>query len=461
MWMIDKLTKASEALFRERNEDEFQALEGIPGPTPSMPLGNAGDFIGHNPWEVLRDYGQTYGDLVRFWIMGDPALLPLRPDLTEAVLLQGRDFPKKNPLRALLPLLTPVEAFLANEPEWAAIARRAPLGMPEVSTWIPTLAGPLRVACKHAVSDLGPGPHDAITAMRKISFDLFSVIALGKRLPEEAREAFHRMADEGDERMNAVLPLTEESWDPMFRRARTTFWESFQEAIAAARRHGTAPSGSMLNLAIQSGTTLKDDELAAALANLFFSGLFSTTSGWTTLLWKLGELPEVLAAVETEARALPESWGLAEARGAPNLERAIREALRWAPPVPVYLRNAATDHPVVLDGKTLPPDTMIMVSNFAVQRSERYWPDPDRFDPARWTPEVIAANPYGSGAFWPFGRGHRACSGGEIALAILAVGTAELLRQGTVRVTVEGDAKWSPYFACMSLQNGRWTFART
>lgn len=454
MWMIDKLATAGASLFRAANAEEFAQLDGLPGPTPTLPLGNAGDFMGRNPWEVLRDYGRDYGDLVRLWIFGEPALLPIAPQWTEAVLSRGLDFPKRDPIRALTPLLTPVEAFLANDPDWARVARRAPLGLPGVAEWVPSLSGPLRSATVAAWEQLPTEASDAITTMRRLSFDLFSVLAIGKTLPEAARKAFHRMADEGDERMTSVIPITEESWDLGFRHARTRFWDHFREAISAARRDG-CPQSCMLSFVEGQSHDLSDDELAAALANLYFSGLFSTTSGWTTLLWQLGAHPDLRAELEVEARTLPEQWGYADARHSPALDRCVREALRWAPPVPVYLRNVATDHPVELAGHTLPPGAQVLICNYAVHHQDRYWADAGTFDPSRWTDAVRASTPYGSGTFWPFGRGARACSGGDIALAILHVGTTELLRLGLPHIHVDGAVKWSPYFACMSLENGR------
>jgi cytochrome P450 len=44
-----------------------------------------------------------------------------------------------------------------------------------------------------------------------------------------------------------------------------------------------------------------------------------------------------------------------------------------------------------------------------MHRDARYFPDPDRFDPERWTTEARAARPQFS--YFPFGGGPRRCIG--------------------------------------------------
>ena len=49
------------------------------------------------------------------------------------------------------------------------------------------------------------------------------------------------------------------------------------------------------------------------------------------------------------------------------------------------------------------------MSPFVMQRDARYFPEPERFDPERWTAEAREARPQFS--YFPFGGGARRCIG--------------------------------------------------
>ena len=53
------------------------------------------------------------------------------------------------------------------------------------------------------------------------------------------------------------------------------------------------------------------------------------------------------------------------------------------------------------------------MSQFIMHRDQRVFPDPERFDPERWTPEAQAARPKFS--YFPFGGGARVCIGEQFA----------------------------------------------
>ncbi len=67
----------------------------------------------------------------------------------------------------------------------------------------------------------------------------------------------------------------------------------------------------------------------------------------------------------------------------------------------------------------------MLMSPYVVHRDPRYFPDPERFDPDRWLPEIAAQRPKFS--YFPFGGGSRLCIGerfawmeGVLLLSILA-----------------------------------------
>lgn len=70
---------------------------------------------------------------------------------------------------------------------------------------------------------------------------------------------------------------------------------------------------------------------------------------------------------------------------------------------------------VSFDGYLVPAGSIVMASQWVMHHDPRYFPDPDRFDPSRWTPEAIEKRPQIS--YFPFSRGPRQCIGEDFSLA--------------------------------------------
>lgn len=94
------------------------------------------------------------------------------------------------------------------------------------------------------------------------------------------------------------------------------------------------------------------------------------------------------------------------------LERVIKEGLRLYPAVPKVGRILSED--VQLDEYKIPKDCMIGVHIYYLHRDERFFPDPEKFDPDRFLPEnTEGRHPF---AYIPFSAGSRNCIGQKFAM---------------------------------------------
>jgi cytochrome P450 len=110
----------------------------------------------------------------------------------------------------------------------------------------------------------------------------------------------------------------------------------------------------------------------------------------------------------------------------PRLEytrKVLSESMRLFPPAWMLGRQAVRD--VELGGFDVSEGTILLTPPFLVQRDERWYPEPRRFDPERWSEEEEAKRPRYS--YFPFGGGPRLCIGesfawmeGELLLATIA-----------------------------------------
>jgi cytochrome P450 len=69
---------------------------------------------------------------------------------------------------------------------------------------------------------------------------------------------------------------------------------------------------------------------------------------------------------------------------------------------------------------------LILISPYAMQRRPDYYPDPERFDPDRFSPQQEQARPDYS--FLPFNAGPHGCVGNHLALMTLHLVLATLLQ---------------------------------
>jgi len=92
------------------------------------------------------------------------------------------------------------------------------------------------------------------------------------------------------------------------------------------------------------------------------------------------------------------------------------EVLRLYPPVWAMSREAAKDCEIPLDDGakiSVPAGAGIMMCHYAVHRREKYWENPEAFDPNRFLPEQTEQRiPF---TWFPFGGGPRICIGFRFA----------------------------------------------
>ncbi len=115
--------------------------------------------------------------------------------------------------------------------------------------------------------------------------------------------------------------------------------------------------------------------------------------------------------------------------GLPYLETVLNEVLRLYPPVHFIDRRPLED--VELDGEAIEAGTFLLISPLLTHRDPRFYPEPERFDPRRWSDQAGEGRP--RYAFLPFGGGPHTCIGMtlarmELTLVIAALATRWRLR---------------------------------
>jgi len=109
----------------------------------------------------------------------------------------------------------------------------------------------------------------------------------------------------------------------------------------------------------------------------------------------------------------------------PLLDRTFFETNRIHPAAALgSSRSVGKTALVVGDGIELPGSSVCLMPPWTLHRNEKYWPDPETFDPSRF--ETIVQDPY---VYQPFSGGPRNCIGIRLARAETLSLFAPLLRR--------------------------------
>jgi cytochrome P450 len=111
--------------------------------------------------------------------------------------------------------------------------------------------------------------------------------------------------------------------------------------------------------------------------------------------------------------------------------RCFAESMRLYPPAWVVARTA-TESYTMRTGEFIPKGSHLICSQLVVHHDPRWWPDPMRFDPDRFTEEAKAKRP--KLAYFPFGGGARYCIGEGFAWMEGVLMLATVLQQWRLRL---------------------------
>jgi cytochrome P450 len=103
----------------------------------------------------------------------------------------------------------------------------------------------------------------------------------------------------------------------------------------------------------------------------------------------------------------------------------LQEAMRLYPPVWILPRRAVAEDEV--GGYHVPAGGEILISPYTLHRHPRYWPDPLKFDPERFNPDVPSNRP--RYAHIPFGAGPRFCVGNHLGMMEATFIISTLMRE--------------------------------
>lgn len=378
------------------------------------------DILSAQPARLYRAWMAEFRTpFFRSYLVNDPALV------NRVLVERPEDFPKSNRISEGLKPLLGKSVFLTNGDDWRR--QRRIIDPAFAGGRIRDTFPAMLAAGKAAVARLPEGTVEVEAEMSHAAADvifrtLFS-IPIEHELANAVFKEF-RTYQRTQPLLNlaAFLPLPR--WMPRFHRRATKrsanairglitrLTEDRADLIASGKAPDDLASKIMTTADPQTGERFETSEMVDQVAIFFLAGHETSASALSWSLYLLSMFPSVQERVAAEAMYLPEDPMFSDLSKLRFTRDVFRETLRLYPPVPMMVRqNTLTEE---MRQRSIAPGAQIVLSAWHLHRHERFWADPDAFDPDRWSREetkVCARD-----AYLPFSSGPRVCTGAGFAM---------------------------------------------
>jgi cytochrome P450 family 97 subfamily B polypeptide 3 len=255
-------------------------------------------------------------------------------------------------------------------------------------------------------------------------------------------------------KFNADLKLLNNVLDELIDKAKTTrVVEDIEEL--EKRNYNEVQDPSLLRFLVDMrGADIDNKQLRDDLMTMLIAGHETTAAVLTWALFELVRNPQIMAEAQKEIDIVlgDRTPTYADIKNMKYLRLIVAETLRMYPEPPLLIRRCRTEDLVPKGGgreARVIRGMDIFMAVYTIHRDERFWPQPDTFDPLRFTRKYVNPNiPDWAGfdpekwegklypneiasdfAYLPFGGGARKCVGDEFAVLEATVTLAMVLRR--------------------------------
>jgi len=423
-----------------------------PGPRGHWLQGHLPQFRGDR-LEFMAGCVREHGDVVGLRFGHRRVYLVNHPDLLEEILLtQSRHFIKNFALR-INPLVFG-KGLLVSEQEFWLKQRR--LIQPAFSR--NRLAGYSQVmidATQAMLASWKPGEtRDIYTDMMRLTLAITARTLFDAEVDGDASEvssALHLLQENFLVRINSLLLLP--IWVPTPQNLRLRrIIRKLDEIIfrfIRQRRQNPVEKPDLLSILLQArdeddGTGMTDRQVRDEAMTLFLAGHETTALALSWTWYLLAGHPEVEEKLQAEvdrvlAGRVPTFEDLPRLKYA---EKVIQESMRFYPPVYLIGREAIDE--CVIGGFRVKRGTTLLMSQWLIQRDPRFFEQPEKFIPERWTEEFARTMP--KFAYFPFGGGPRLCIGNTFAMMEMVLVLAAIAQRFRFTAKAGHDVTLWPSF---------------
>jgi len=411
-----------------------------PGPKPTL----LDSFIyrpGRDPLVFFTQLEQQYGKVVQYRMAGERIFLVSEPQFIKDILVtHNKNFTKSRGLERTRRILG--NGLLTSE--GALHLRQRRLLQPafhreRIAGYGRTMAG---YADRMRSQWLDGATLDIAREMNRLTLSVVGKTLFDADVESQAASVGDALTGVMETFWMMLLPFAdviERLPVPRLRRARMArarldaiIYQMISDRRASGRDHGDLLSMLLDAQDEDDGEVMTDRQIRDEAMTIFLAGHETTANALTWTWYLLSENRDAAERLHDEVDRvlqgrLPTVDDLVKL---PYIERVVTEAMRLYPPAWLIGRRAIAEYP--FGGYVAPRRAILIMSPFIVQRDARFYVDPERFDPDRWTPEFKASLP--PFAYFPFGGGPRRCIGESFASMELVLIVATIAQRWDLRL---------------------------
>lgn len=394
-----------------------------------------------NPLKFLTMLARTYGDLASYRMGGELIFFANHPQYIRDVLVtHDRNFTKSRGLERSKPLLG--TGLLTSE--GALHLRQRRLMQPafhreRIASYGRTMVA---IADRTRRTWSNGAVIDVSQEMMRLTLSIAGKTLFDVDVESQAAEIGRSLAVVMESFWLTLMPfsdLVERLPIGPLRRARLARrrLDAIIYAIIADRRSNARDRGDLLSMLLlaqddEDGSAMTDQQVRDEAMTVLLAGHETTANALTWTWYLLSRSPDAEAKLRAEVDHVLRGR-LPTVADLPSLtfvEQVVTEAMRLYPPAWAIGRRAI--EPYQIGGYLAPARTIVLMSQWVMHRDVRFFPEPERFNPERWTPAFRATLP--KFAYFPFGGGPRQCIGESFAWMELMLVVAVIAQHWKLRL---------------------------
>ncbi len=406
-----------------------------------------------NPLQFIEKLCREYGDVVSARFLNFPVYIVAHPEGVKHVLQENhRNYTKSQDYAILARLLG--QGLVTSEGSLWLRQRR--LMQPMFHRQKIATFGAMMTDCTLGMLDRWSGiagrhePIDVTSEMMRLTLEIVGRALLTMDLTSQA-DTIGRAMTIANERfgqfdIGMMIPWLPTRKNFRFRKAVDELRRIVLDIIANRRRENR-DYGDLLSMLLaardeETGEKMSDEQLRDEVLTLILAGHETTANAlsWTWYLLSQHREAERKLHAELDEVLAGRPPAMADLVNLNYTGMVIDEAMRIYPPVWAIGRAAIEDDEIM--GYRIPRGSNVMLSQWMTHRHPKFWEDPERFEPERFSAEGAAGRP--RYAYFPFSGGPRQCIGNVFALTEAQLVLATIAQNYRLRLVPDHPIELQP-----------------